>query len=161
MSGRLGPAFRTALACSFDATGRIIQPTPTPTEGWQPYPADFGAGLGGGYWDNTGFTYSPKALKAYIAANTKETSPEFERRVSSEIDTRERQSSAYFMAHLEGERWSGNVGLPYVRTTVDAQIATPDSEPAHLPAHGARPGAHPLCGLSGRDLHRGRRRRLL
>ena len=31
-----------------------------------PYPADFGDGLGGGDWDNTGFTYSPEALKAYF-----------------------------------------------------------------------------------------------
>ena len=130
MSGRFGPAFRTALSYSYDAvTGKIIQPTATPTEGWQPYPGDFGSGLDGGYWDNTGFTYTPEALSAYIAANTKETSKAWERRVSSEIDMRERQSSAYLMANLEGDRWSGNVGVRYVRTVVDAQIATPIPNP--------------------------------
>ena len=130
LSGRWGPAFRTPLSYTYDATtGKLIQSTPTPIEGWQPYPGDFGNGLDGGYWDNTGFTYSAEALKSYIAANTKETSPAFERRVSSEIDMRERQSSAYLMANLEGERWGGNVGVRYVRTVVDAQIATPIPNP--------------------------------
>src|SRR5690606_32850315 len=101
----------------------------TPTGGWQPYPVDFGSGLGRGYEDNTGFTYTSQALKDYITANTKETSKEWERRVSSEIDMRERQSSAYLMANLEGERWSGNIGVRYVRTVVDAQIATPIPNP--------------------------------
>ena len=31
-----------------------------PTTGVMPYPADFGSGLGGGNWDNTGFTYAPE-----------------------------------------------------------------------------------------------------
>lgn len=112
-SGRWGPAFR----------GTNI--LPQAGEGVLPYPSDFGADLGGGNWDNSGFTFTPEALKEYIAANTKTTTPEFERRVSSEIDMRERQGSAYIMANLEGERWSGNLGLRYVRTRVNAQIATP------------------------------------
>ncbi|MFC4931142.1 TonB-dependent receptor [Massilia sp. GCM10023247] len=129
-SGRFGPAFRTPLSYTYDATtGKLIQSTPTPTEGWQPYPGDFGNGLGGGYWDNTGFTYTSQALKDYITANTKETSAAWERRVSSEIDMRERQSSGYLMANLEGDRWSGNVGVRYVRTVVDAQISTPIPNP--------------------------------
>jgi iron complex outermembrane receptor protein len=113
VSGRWGPAFR--------APALVLQTS----EGVLPYPSDFGDGLGGGNWDNTGFTYSPEALKAYIAANTKTTTPEFERRVNSEIDMRERQSAVYVMANLEAERWSGNVGLRYVRTRVNAQISTP------------------------------------
>ncbi len=90
-----------------------------------PYPADFGRGLGGGNWDNTGFTYAPEALKAYIASQLKATTPEYERRVAGEIDMRERQSAAYMMANLERDAWSGNLGLRWVRTQVDAQIATP------------------------------------
>jgi iron complex outermembrane receptor protein len=38
---------------------------------------------------------------------------------------RERQSAAYVMANLEGERWSGNVGLRFVQTRVNADIPTP------------------------------------
>ena len=91
-----------------------------------PFPADFGAGLDGpAGWDNTSWTLSPEQLKAYFAANAKATSPEWERRVSSELDLRERQTSAYVMANLEGERWSGNMGLRFVRTEVNALVPTP------------------------------------
>jgi iron complex outermembrane receptor protein len=96
-----------------------------PTGGVIPYPSDFGNGLGGGNWDNTGFSYQPDVLKAYIAGALKPTTAEFERVVASEIDMRERQSAIYLMANMEADKWSGNVGLRYVRTEVDAQISTP------------------------------------
>jgi iron complex outermembrane recepter protein len=90
------------------------------------WPSDFGSDLGGTPgWDNTGFTFTPEALKAYFAANTKATTPEYERRIASELHLRERQSSAYVMANLEADRWSGNVGLRFVRTHVNADIPTP------------------------------------
>ncbi|KFI05717.1 TonB-dependent receptor [Massilia sp. BSC265] len=123
-SARRGPAFRSGIAVD-PVTGKVTSNTPTPTAGWQPYPGDFGADLGGGWWDNTGFTYTREATKAYIAANTKATSAEWERRVNSEIDMRERQSAGYLMANLEGDRWGANIGLRYTRTQTDAQIATP------------------------------------
>lgn len=122
-SGRRGPAFRASLIDG--GSGALVGNPPTPTSGWQPYPGDFGAGLDGGQWDNTGFTYTREATKDYIAGATKQTSPEWERRVNSEIDMKERQSAAYVMANLEGERWSGNVGVRFVRTEVKANIATP------------------------------------
>ena len=134
-SGRWGPAFRQPITLD-TTTGKVTTPTPTPTTGWVPYPGNFGSGLGGGYWDNTGFSFTPDATRAYISENTKETSAEWERRVGSEIDMRERQASAYLMANLEHDRWSGNIGVRYVRTTVDAQIPTPI--PAD-PATGKRP----------------------
>jgi iron complex outermembrane receptor protein len=97
-----------------------------PTSGFMPYPSDFGSTLNGpAGWDNQSWTQTPDALKGYIAANTKETTDDFERRVSSELNVRERQSSAYVMANLEGERWSGNVGLRFVRTQVNSQIPMP------------------------------------
>ena len=91
-----------------------------------PFPSDFGAGLDGrSGWDNTGFTFTPETLKAYFAANTKATTDQYERRIFSELHMRERQSAAYVMANLEGNRWSGNVGLRLVRTQVNADIPTP------------------------------------
>jgi iron complex outermembrane receptor protein len=111
-SGRYGPTFRGGLPAA-------------PTTGIRPYPEDFGSGLGGGNWDKTGFTYTPETLKAYIAAVTRQTSPEFARRVATEIEMRERQGAAYVMANLDADSWSGNFGLRFVRTVVDAQIATP------------------------------------
>lgn len=123
-TSRSGPAFRSPITVDA-ATGKVVNDSPTPTTGWAPYPGDFGNGIGGGWWDNTGFTYTSDATKEYIAANTKVTSAEWERRVSGEIDMQERQSAAYMMANLEGERWSGNVGLRFVRTQVKANISTP------------------------------------
>jgi iron complex outermembrane receptor protein len=38
---------------------------------------------------------------------------------------RERQSAAYVVAKLEADRWSGNVGLRFVRTRVNAQVPIP------------------------------------
>jgi len=112
-SGRWNPAFKGASVAEPSGSGIV------------PYPGDFGNDLGGGNWDNTGFSFTPEALQAYMAANTKTTSPEWERRVATEIDMRERQTSAYLMGNLEGERWSGNLGLRWVRTQINAQIPTP------------------------------------
>ena len=112
-SARWNPAFKNATTADPGAVGAV------------PYPGNFGSDLGGGNWDNTGFSFTPEALMAYMAANTKATSPEWERRVSTEIDMRERQSSAYLQQNLEGEGWSGNLGLRWVRTQVNASIPTP------------------------------------
>lgn len=110
---RFAPTFKTAFAPDV-ALGAIL-----------PYPLDFGSGLGGGNWDNSGFTYQPEVVKNYIASTIKPTTPEFERRVAAEIDMRERQSAFYLMQNLEGSNWSGNVGLRYVRTQVNANLVTP------------------------------------
>jgi iron complex outermembrane receptor protein len=110
---RFAPTFKSAFAPNV-ALGAIV-----------PYPDDFGDGFGGSNWDNTGFTYAPDVVKAYTANNTKATTPEFERRVAAEIDMRERQSAFYLMQNLEGDKWSGNVGLRYVQTRVNANIVNP------------------------------------
>jgi iron complex outermembrane recepter protein len=113
-SARRSPAFHTAA---------IDSAVPT---SYMPWPSDFGNGLNGpAGWDNTGFTFSPEALKSYFATNVKPTTADFERRVGSELHVREQQASAYLMANLEGERWSGNVGLRFVQTRVVADIPTP------------------------------------
>jgi iron complex outermembrane receptor protein len=91
-----------------------------------PWPSDFGADLNGpAGWDNTGYTFRPEDLKAYFAANTKETSDAFERRVGTELHVRERQSAAYLQANFERERLSGNLGLRFVQTRVNADVPTP------------------------------------
>jgi len=92
--------------------------------GYVSYPSDFGDDLKGSF-DNTGFYFTPQALKDYIAASIRPTTPEFERRVVNEIDMRERQTALYAMQNFEQDRWSGNVGLRFVRTRVNADIVTP------------------------------------
>jgi iron complex outermembrane receptor protein len=114
-SARRYPAFRAPLDTSNLAVSSFI-----------PYPSDFGSGLNGpAGWDNTSWTMSPETMKAYFEANTKATTDQWERRISSELNMRERQTAAYVMANLEGERWSGNVGLRVVRTRVNANIPMP------------------------------------
>ena len=93
--------------------------------GYVSYPDDFGSQLGGNNWDRTGFYLSPEALKAYISSQLKATNADFERRVVGEIDVREKQTALFVMQNLEGERWSGNVGLRFVKTEVLANIVTP------------------------------------
>jgi iron complex outermembrane receptor protein len=118
-SARRYPAFRYAdLNVSAPASDSYL-----------PYPSDFGSGLGGpAGWDNSSWTLSPEVLKSYFVLNTKQTTADWERRISTELNMRERQGAAYVMANLEGERWSGNVGLRVVRTRVNAQIPTPIAE---------------------------------
>lgn len=108
---RTSPAFR-APALGAGPAGHV------------PYPADFGQDLDGTF-DNTGFYFTPQALKDYIAASIRPTTPEFERRVVNEIDMRERQTAIYIMQSFERGTWSGNAGLRLVRTRVDADIVTP------------------------------------
>lgn len=90
------------------------------------YPGDFGADLGRGF-ENTGFYFPREVLRSFYDGITKATTPEFERRVAAEIELREQQSALYFQQNLETAdgAWSGNIGLRYARTVVDAQIATP------------------------------------
>lgn len=95
-----------------------------PTTGSIPYPANFGNTLGGKF-ENTGFTYSPETLQAYIATQFRSVSPEFDRRVAGEIDLREIQTAAYVMQNIEAGNLSGNFGLRWVRTAVNANIVTP------------------------------------
>lgn len=99
-------------------------PTP-PGTGYVNYPANFGNGLGGGGWDNTGFYLTPEAMRGFISSQFKPTTAEYERRVAGEIDMRERQTATYLMQNLEGDKWSGNIGLRMVETRINANIVTP------------------------------------
>ncbi|MFN3860322.1 MAG: TonB-dependent receptor [Roseateles sp.] len=90
-----------------------------------PYPSDFGQYLGGKF-DNTGFYFSRDFLTTYFDTNlAKQTNPQWERRIANSIDLREIQSAAYLMQNLEGNKWSGNVGVRLVRTTVTSRAPVP------------------------------------
>lgn len=99
-------------------------PTP-PGVGYVNYPGDFGSGLGGNGWDNTGFYLTPEALRSFIATQFKPTTPEYERRVAGEIDMRERQTAVYLMQNFEWKKWSGNFGVRFVQTRINANIVVP------------------------------------
>ncbi|MGQ3053135.1 MAG: TonB-dependent receptor [Roseateles sp.] len=91
------------------------------------YPGDFGNGFGGsGNWDRSGFYFPTAVIDDYYATKrSKETTPEWERFISPEIELQEKQSAAYLMQNLEGDKWSGNIGVRIVKTTVNAMVATP------------------------------------
>ena len=90
-----------------------------------PFPGGFGSGLGGGI-DRSGDFYFPRdVVVQYLADQIRPTTPEFERRVQTEIELRERQSALYAMQTAELGPVTGNFGVRLVRTQVDAQIATP------------------------------------
>ncbi len=93
------------------------------------FPDNFGNGLGTVSADYTSFFFPREVLDPFMQTQFKATTPEFERRVAGEIDLREKQTSLYVMQNLEGANnlWSGNVGLRYVRTQVNANIVTPIS----------------------------------
>jgi iron complex outermembrane receptor protein len=89
-----------------------------------PYPGDFGQYLGGNF-DNTGFYFSKGTLTSLFADLAKQTNPQWERRIANSIDLREVQSAAYLMQNLDGEKWSGNVGVRLVRTVVTSRTPVP------------------------------------
>lgn len=90
------------------------------------YPGDFGQALGGNF-ESAGFYFPRQVLTDYFNGQVKDTTPEFERLVSTEIDVRERQRALYVMQNFEAANntLSGNVGFRLVRTEVDALIPTP------------------------------------
>ena len=78
------------------------------------YPGDFGNGIGGsvpsGIW-----YYTPEQLAAINAEFANRNNPE--RFYFSDVyGVKEKVSAAYVQANFEGERWSGNIGLRYVKT---------------------------------------------
>jgi iron complex outermembrane recepter protein len=89
------------------------------------FPGDFGGGLGGGI-DRSGDFYFPRDVVVnYLQGQIRPTTPEFERRVVTEIEMKERQTAFYGMQSFEADKVSGNIGFRLVRTEVDAQIANP------------------------------------
>ena len=81
------------------------------------YPGDFGNGIGGntpgGIW-----YYTPEQLAAINAEFANRNNPE--RFYFSDVyGVKEKNSALYVQANFEGENWSGNVGLRYVKTDGD------------------------------------------
>ncbi len=108
------------------APARRASAVPTPPGiGYVNYPGDFGAGLGGNGWDNTGFFLTPEAMRAFIASQFKPTTDAYERRVAGEIDMRERQTATFVMGNFEFDNLTGNVGLRMVETKINANIVAP------------------------------------
>lgn len=91
-----------------------FDPANYPTGGYANYPGDFADGLGGTFPRDIWY-YSPQQLAAFNDRFTNR-NPTTRTDWAGLYGIHEESSAAYAQLNLEGDRWSGNVGLRYVRT---------------------------------------------
>jgi len=89
-------------------------PANFPQGGVQHYPSGFGSGLGGSFPTNVWY-YTPEQLAAYNKLANRATDGSRED-WASEYLLKERSSALYVQGNMEGEGWSGNIGLRVVQT---------------------------------------------
>lgn len=112
--------------------------------GWDPstwptpisnYPSNFGQNLGGSRPPGI-FFFTPAQLSAFDAqyrnlGDGTMNSPTSRNYPGFDYSVHETTAAGYLQANLEGEKWSGNVGLRLVRTVEDVLFYTPgSSDPA-------------------------------
>jgi len=97
------------------------------------YPDNFGSGLGSGF--PTGIKFpTADALAAWNATHAVRP---IERRIPThEYSVKETTTAAYAQGNLEGDGWSGNVGLRVVRTKTSTLVWVPTSDTS-LPGYAA------------------------
>lgn len=103
------------------------------TDYTQSYPGNFGSGLGSGFPTNIKFP-TAETLAAWNAVNA--VRPLSRRQPTHEYSVKETTSAAYGQANLEGDGWSGNVGLRLVRTKSSTLVWVPTSDTS-LPGYAA------------------------
>ncbi|HUH30466.1 MAG TPA: TonB-dependent receptor [Rhodanobacter sp.] len=101
--------FEIAQGPAGDWTNLANYPT-----GFANYPGSFGSDLGGSFPANIWY-YSPADLAAFDAKFT--TRDPITRFYFNDVyKVNEKDSAVYVQANFDGDRWSGNVGVRYVRT---------------------------------------------
>ena len=101
---------------SFATTPDAFDPSTWP-QGFRNYPGNFGSGLGGNFPRNIWY-YTPEQLAQFNRLANRD--PVTRRYFPAEYGLEERSTAAYAQLNFEGEKWSGNVGLRYVRTEEEA-----------------------------------------
>ncbi|MDP9123588.1 MAG: TonB-dependent receptor [Pseudomonadota bacterium] len=100
----------------------------------QTYPSNYGSGLGGSF--PTGIAYpTPAALAAYDATYANRSISR--RMVTHEYSVKEQTGAGYVQGNLEGEGWSGNVGMRVVQTKSSSLVWIPTSDtslPGYVPS---------------------------
>jgi iron complex outermembrane receptor protein len=79
------------------------------------YPSNFGGGLGGAFPRNA-FRYTAEQLGAFNDKFTTRPTDGTREDFGNEFTLNEKTRAAFVQGNLEGEGWSGNVGLRYVQT---------------------------------------------
>ncbi len=110
-----------------------------------PYPSNFGSGLGGSV--PSGVSYPSQGdLAAYDAKYAAR--PLSRRQVLHEYYVKEKTQAGYVQGNLEGEGWSGNVGIRGVQTKSSSLVWIPTSDTS-LP--GYAPSAFAAVGPTWTD----------
>ncbi|WP_098496126.1 TonB-dependent receptor [Collimonas sp. PA-H2] len=100
-------------------------------QGFQNFPSNFGSGLGSGFPTNVWY-YTPGQLAAYNAFTNRD--PVTREDWNSEFSVKEKNTAGYLQGNLEGDHWSGNIGLRLVQTkeSVISNVAAPASAPGAI-----------------------------
>lgn len=101
---------------NFAVTPNAFDPSTWP-QGFRNFPGDFGSGLGGNFPRNI-WDFTPEQLAQFNRLANRD--PITRRFFPAEYGLEERSTAAYAQLNFEGEKWSGNVGLRYVRTEEEA-----------------------------------------
>lgn len=99
----------------------------------QSYPSNFGSGLGSGFPTNILYP-TADTLAKWDSVNA--VRPLSRRQPTHEYSVKETTTAGYAQANLEGEGWSGNVGLRLVRTKTSTLVWVPTSDTT-LPGYAA------------------------
>ena len=84
-------------------------------QGHANYPGDYGSGLGGTFPRDVWY-YTAEQMAAWNAAQANR-DPVGRRYPFYDFSLQEKTKAAYVQANLEGERWSGNIGVRLVKTS--------------------------------------------
>ena len=102
-------------------TRKRVAYDPLPATGLESFPSNFASAIGSGF-DKSGFYYDQNTIQSWIDNQWRSYGDDWDRLMNSYIDMRERQSAAYVMQNFDQGKLSGNVGVRFVRTEVDANI---------------------------------------
>ena len=84
-------------------------------QGYANYPGDYGTGIGGNFPRNVWY-YTAEQMAAWNATKANR-DPVGRRYPFYDFSLAEKTKAAFVQANLEGERWSGNVGVRLVKTS--------------------------------------------
>jgi iron complex outermembrane recepter protein len=108
------------------ATGAPFDPASWP-QGYQNYPGDFGDGLGGSFPRNIWY-FTPEQLAAFNNAHAFR-DPVLRFDYTGAYGLEETSSAAYAQLNFEGERWTANLGMRFVRTEEEVSVYTEATDP--------------------------------
>lgn len=86
-------------------------------QGYENYPGDYGSGLGGNFPRDIWY-YTAEQMAAWNAVQANR-DPVGRRYPFYDFSLKEKTKAAYIQANLEGDRWSGNIGVRLVKTSQD------------------------------------------